>query len=130
VRTMQDKRKVLPVGKLTAITAGLGVAALALVGCSSGAAPSPETSASEAPAASAELTKVRLGSTTISVTACIQLGIERGTFEEHGLDIEYQASPSGAAIMPAVSSGQIEFGVSGPPTVLLAAAQGIDVQIV
>jgi NitT/TauT family transport system substrate-binding protein len=70
---------------------------------------------------------VRLGSTTISVTACLQLGIERGTFEDHGLDVEYQASQSGAAIMPAVAAGQTGFGVSGPPTVLLAAAQGIDV---
>ncbi|MCR2811161.1 MULTISPECIES: ABC transporter substrate-binding protein [unclassified Microbacterium] len=94
---------------------------LALSACASGGASGAD------PSGDPGLTPVRLGSTTISVTACLQLGIERGTFEEHGLDVEYQASQSGAAIMPAVAAGQTEFGVSGPPTVLLAAAQGIDV---
>ncbi|WP_280790888.1 ABC transporter substrate-binding protein [Microbacterium sp. dk485] len=94
---------------------------LALSACASSGASGGD------PSGDPGLTPVRLGSTTISVTACLQLGIERGTFEEHGLDVEYQASQSGAAIMPAVAAGQTEFGVSGPPTVLLAAAQGIDV---
>lgn len=106
-----------------AITAGLGIAVLAITGCSSGGSSGGDGSGDA-------LTPVRLGSTTISVTACLQLGIERGTFEDHGLDVEYQASPSGAAIMPAVSSGNTEFGISGPPTVLLAASQGVDVQAV
>ena len=96
------------------------MAMLALSACA------PATTGGD-PSADPELTHVRLGSTTISVTACLQLGIERGTFEDHGLEVEYQASQSGAAIMPAVAAGQTEFGVSGPPTVLLAAAQGIDV---
>lgn len=120
---MQGMKRVRTARRLTAITAGLGAAALAIVGCSSGAAPGGD-------ATEGALTPVRLGSTTISVTACLQLGIENGTFEDHGLDVEYQASPSGAAIMPAVSSGNTEFGISGPPTVLLAASQGVDVQMV
>jgi len=109
------------VRRFMAMTAGAGVAMVALAAC----APAGGTGGD--PSGDSGLTKVRLGSTTISVTACLQLGIERGTFEDHGLDVEYQASQSGAAIMPAVAAGQTEFGVSGPPTVLLAAAQGIDV---
>lgn len=97
------------------------MAMLALSACAPGGASGGD------PSDEGGLTHVRLGSTTISVTACLQLGIERGTFEEQGLEVEYQASQSGAAIMPAVAAGQTEFGVSGPPTVLLAAAQGIDV---
>ena len=57
-------------------------------------------------------------------------GIEHGIFEEHGFDVNYEVSSAGAAMLPAVSAGQLDFGVGNPLSVTTAVDQGLDMKIV
>lgn len=121
--------------------AALAVAGLMLAGCSSGslsdedAATDPsEGAGTETSAAtdggSEELTPVTVGLLQIAPHAAVQLAIDEGIFEEHGLDVEIQLGQGGAALLPAVSSGSIEFAVGNPLSILVAASQGLPMQIV
>lgn len=108
----------------------LAVGILTLAACSSG---SPSGPASEAPAegggAGGELTPITVGLLAIAPSAAVQYGIDEGIFEEHGLDVTVQMAQGGAAMLPAVSTGQYDFGVGNPLSVLTAASQGVDVRI-
>lgn len=105
-----------------AILTGAG---LLLAGCSEGS-PSGETAE---PAADGELTPITVGVLTIAPSAAVQYGIDEGIFAEHGLDVTTQAAQGGAAMLPAVSTGQFDFGVGNPLSTLVAASQGVDVRI-
>ncbi|RPF21530.1 ABC transporter substrate-binding protein [Myceligenerans xiligouense] len=100
---------------------------LLLAACTAGS-PSGGTTASEP--ADGELTPVTVGLLTIAPSAAVQYGIDEGIFAEHGLDVSVQAAQGGAAMLPAVSTGQIDFGVGNPLSVLTAAGQGVDMRIV
>ncbi|WP_460801990.1 ABC transporter substrate-binding protein [Microbacterium sp. GXF6406] len=108
--------------------AALAVAgALALSGCSEG---TPSGDAAPSAAAEGDLTPITVGLLTIAPAAAVQYGIDEGIFEEHGLDVTTQITQGGAAMLPAVSTGQIDFGVGNPLSVLVAASQGVDVRVV
>lgn len=108
---------------LAAALAATVAAALTLGACSgSGASPA------ETP--SGELTKVVVGVLPIAPAAPIQLAIDEGIFEAHGLDVELQLGDGGAALLPAVASGTMQFAVGNPLSVLTAASQGLDIRIV
>jgi NitT/TauT family transport system substrate-binding protein len=109
----------LPVGALAA-------SALLLAACTTGS-PSGGTTTSEQ--ADGELTPVTVGLLTIAPSAAVQYGIDEGIFAEHGLDVTVQAAQGGAAMLPAVSTGQIDFGVGNPLSVLIAANEGVDMRI-
>ena len=119
----------------------LAVAGLMLAGCSSGSlsdedgATEPSdgagTETSTAPdAGTGELTPVTVGLLQIAPHAAVQLAINEGIFEKHGLDVEIQLGQGGAALLPAVSSGSIEFAVGNPLSILVAASQGLPMQII
>lgn len=109
------------------------LAALALAGvfalaaCNAGS-PSGET-ADPADAGTGELTPITIGLLSIAPAAAVQYGIDQGIFAEHGLDASVQITAGGAAMLPAVATGQIDFGVGNPLSVLVAASQGVDVRI-
>ncbi|WP_458042759.1 MULTISPECIES: ABC transporter substrate-binding protein [Bacteria] len=109
--------------------AAIAAAGLMLAGCSSGnlsgesAAPSDDTM-------SEELIPITVGLLQIAPAAAVQLAIDEGIFEEHGLDVTIQLGQGGAALLPAVSSGSIQFAVGNPLSVLVAASQGLEMQIV
>lgn len=79
---------------------------------------------------SGELTSVTVGVLPIAPSIGVQYGIEEGIFEAHGLDVELSTSNAGAAMLPAVSSGQLDFGVGNPLSVLTAVDQGLGMKIV
>ncbi|MFB9071633.1 ABC transporter substrate-binding protein [Citricoccus parietis] len=62
--------------------------------------------------------------------APLYLGIEQGIFEDHGLTVNLETAQGGAAIIPAVTSGQFDFGFSNPTSVLVAASRGLDVMVI
>ncbi|WP_136706099.1 ABC transporter substrate-binding protein [Agromyces sp. H66] len=108
-----------------ALTAG----ALMLTACSQGTLsgePTDEADGTE----SGELIPVTVGLLQIAPAAAVQLGIDEGIFEKHGLDVEVQLGQGGAALLPAVSSQSIEFAVGNPLSVLVAASQGLEMSIV
>ncbi|KAD3514869.1 PhnD/SsuA/transferrin family substrate-binding protein [Arthrobacter yangruifuii] len=103
-------------------------AVLALAACGSGS-PSGGTE-DTAEAAGGELTKVTVGVIPIVDVAPIYLGVQEGFFEDEGLELELQPAQGGAAIVPAVMSGSMDFGFSNISSMLVAQSKGLDVQVV
>ncbi|MGY1836988.1 ABC transporter substrate-binding protein [Blastococcus sp. SYSU DS0510] len=77
-----------------------------------------------------ELEQVSVGVIPIVDVAPIYLGDQQGFFEECGLDLTLETGQGGAAIVPAVVSGQSQFGFSNVTSLLLAASEGLPLQVV
>lgn len=77
-----------------------------------------------------ELTPVTVGVLPIVDTAAIWLGVQEGIFEDHGLDVELELAQGGAAVVPAVVSGEYQFGFSNVASLLVANSQGLPLKIV
>ncbi len=117
--------------RLPALAALAATAALVLSACSGGSLSGDSgSSGSTGSNDSGELTKVVVGVLPIAPAAAVQLGIDQGIFEKHGLDVDLQLGDGGAALLPAVSSGSMQFAVGNPLSVLTAASQGLDMRIV
>jgi len=88
------------------------------------------SSSTSSPQASSGLTTVTVGVIPIVDVAPIYLGIQQGFFKEQGLDLKMQTAQGGAAIVPAVVSGQYQFGFSNTTSLLLAASKGLALKVV
>ncbi|MGC5617372.1 ABC transporter substrate-binding protein [Georgenia sp. Z1491] len=126
--TARTPRRAALAGLLTAT-------ALTLVACGGGGDESDDDASgaeggSEGAAASDELTSIRVGVLPIADSQPIQVGIQEGIFEAHGLDVEVVSGQGGGATLPAVLSGELDFAVGNPVSVLLAQAEGIETRIV
>ena len=110
------------------------VATLALAGCGGGSLSGNESSsspsASGSAAAGGELEQIVVGVIGIAPSAAMQYGVDEGIFEDHGLDVELQTGQGGAAMLPAVSTGDMNFAVGNPLTVMVAKDKGLDMKIV
>ena len=84
-------------------------AALMLTACGGGT-----DGGDEAGGQTEELREVTVGVLSIAPSVGVAYGIEHGIFEEHGFDVNYEVSSAGAAMLPAVSAGQLDFGVATP----------------
>lgn len=115
--------------RFTGLAAAAAVAALTLSACSGGSLDGGSDTGDTGPAAEG-LTKITVGVLPIAPASAVQLGIDEGIFEKHGLDVELQLGDGGAALLPAVSSGTMQFAVGNPLSVLTAASQGLDMKIV
>ncbi|MCC3301981.1 ABC transporter substrate-binding protein [Arthrobacter sp. zg-Y895] len=103
-------------------------AVLALAACGSG---SPSGEAEDTgEAGGGDLTQVTVGVIPIVDVAPIYLGVQEGFFEEEGLELELQPAQGGAAIVPGVMSGSMDFGFSNISSMLVAKSKGLDVQVV
>ncbi|MDF1477688.1 ABC transporter substrate-binding protein [Leifsonia sp. H3M29-4] len=111
-----------------ALVVGVAGLALALSGCASG---SIDGGSTPEETASGELTHVTYGLFPSSTVAALQVAIDEGIFEEHGIDLELVVGAgSSAAQLPALTSGELDFMLASPVTALTASAQGLDVRIV
>ncbi|MFA1551133.1 ABC transporter substrate-binding protein [Actinomadura chokoriensis] len=77
------------------------------------------------------------GPTTVKVSvipivdvAPIYLGNQQGFFAEQGLKLDLQSAQGGAAIVPAVVSGQVDFGFSNYTSLLIAKSKGLPLKVV
>jgi len=77
-----------------------------------------------------EPTTLRVGVIPIADVAPLYLGIDKGFFEEEQLKIEPQLAEGGAAITPAVLSGDFQIGFSNTISLLIAASKDLPVQII
>lgn len=116
--------------KLSTAAAGTVLLALALTGCSGGSPSGSEAESSPSAGESQGLQKVVVGVLSIAPSSAMQYGIDQGIFEEHGLDIELQPGTGGAAMLPAVSTGDLQFAVGNPLSVMVAKDKGLDMKIV
>lgn len=94
---------------------------LLLAGCSAPAQNSQESST---------VRTVKVGSLPVLSTGVLFVGEKEGFFEQRGLKLDLQTSQGGAAVVPAVASGQVEFGTANPISLMQARDRGIDVKIV
>lgn len=78
----------------------------------------------------AETTTLTVGVIPIADVAPLYLGIEQGFFEEQSLEIEPQLAEGGAAITPAVLSGDFQIGFSNTVSLLIAASKELPVTII
>ena len=74
--------------------------------------------------------KVKIGLVPIADVAPVFVGIKQGYFKEQGIELEPQFAAGGAAITPAVLSGDFDIGFSNTVSLLIAASKGLPVQIV
>ncbi|GAA1669563.1 sulfonate ABC transporter substrate-binding protein [Citricoccus zhacaiensis] len=118
--------------RTVAVTAA---ALFALTGCGSGS-PSDEAGDGSAPATdggsggAGELTPIEVGVIPIVDVASIYLGVDEGIFEKHGLDVTLTLAQGGAAIVPAVQSGQMDFGFSNVASLIIGRDAGLPLKIV
>lgn len=95
---------------------------IALSACSAGTA---------APARGGDaLIPVTVGVIPIADTAPLYLGLEQGFFEDEGLDLTIETATGGAAIVPAVVSGDYQFGFSNLISLMVANDKGLPLQVV
>ena len=71
-----------------------------------------------------------VGVIPIADVAPLYLGIKQGFFEDQNLKIEPQLAEGGAAITPAVLSGDFEIGFSNTVSLLIAASKDLPVTII
>lgn len=119
---------------------GVATAALALTltACGGGSTSGdPSTAGSSSGSATAtgtgssgEVREVAVGVMPLVDLAPLYLGVEQGIFADHGLELDLQPAQGGAAIIPAVTSGQQQFGFSNPTSLLVAASKGLDVRFI
>ena len=97
-----------------------------LAACANGSASGSSDDGSSADG----LQKVAFGLFPSSAVAAVQLGIDKGFFEEQGIDLEMVLGQGSAAQLPALSSGSLQFMLTSPTTPLVATTQGLDIKIV
>jgi NitT/TauT family transport system substrate-binding protein len=77
-----------------------------------------------------EVTTLKVGVIPIADVAPLYLGMEKGFFKEENLEIEPQLAEGGAAIVPAVVSGDYQLGFSNVTSLVIATSKNLPVQIV
>ncbi|SDH10325.1 NitT/TauT family transport system substrate-binding protein [Sinosporangium album] len=76
------------------------------------------------------LREVTIGLVPAAVTAAIHVGIDQKFFEQEGLKPSIETGQGGAALLPAVASGQMEFASSTPVSLLMARDRGLKVRAI
>ncbi|MBF4993191.1 ABC transporter substrate-binding protein [Arthrobacter gandavensis] len=111
------------------LAAAATAALLGLTACGSGSLTSGEESASASGGAEG-LTPIEVGVIPIVDVAPIYLGVQEGLFEEEGLDVTLTLAQGGAAIVPAVTAGQMDFGFSNITSMIVGRSKGLPVTMV
>jgi NitT/TauT family transport system substrate-binding protein len=88
------------------------------------------TSAGGSAAGGGEVRQVTVGMLPILPTAALYAGIDQGFFKNHGIEITIETGQGGAALLPAVMSGQMQFATSNPVSLLQARQEDLDVRVI
>jgi NitT/TauT family transport system substrate-binding protein len=111
----------------------LAVVGMTAAGCGDddgGEATAGDGDTEEAEGGAEELTPITVGILPIADLAPLYHGIEAGYFEEEGLDVTTEIGQGGAALVPAVVSGEYQLAFGNYVSLMLARQNGVDVQIV
>lgn len=103
--------------------AASAVALVALVGCS------PADLADAETGADVMSVTIQIDGGAVPYYAPIYEAVEQGYFADHGLDVELTYA-EGAGILQNVAAGNVDFGFPNGDSVVTAAANGVDVQVV
>ncbi|WP_329332578.1 ABC transporter substrate-binding protein [Streptomyces sp. NBC_00663] len=108
---------------LAAVAVGAFLVTVTACGSSDGSDSSDSSS-------SGGTTKVKLGVIPIVDVAPLYLGQKKGFFKKQGLELEMTLAQGGAAIVPAVASGQYQFGFSNSTSLMVAQSNNVPVKVV
>ncbi|WP_188672360.1 ABC transporter substrate-binding protein [Subtercola lobariae] len=115
--------------RISAAAAILAAAALLMTGCASSSGDSG--SAASTPGASGALTKINVAVSPSATTSVpMYLGVNKGFFAEHGLDVTLSVLTNGTVAIPQVVSGQNQFSMASLAPVVAAVAQGLPIKVV
>ncbi|EMY32729.1 putative ABC transporter substrate-binding protein [Arthrobacter crystallopoietes BAB-32] len=114
----------------TAAAAAAAATALILAGCGSGSPSSTGSAPAGEGQGSGDLDQVSVGLIPITDVAPVYLGIQEGYFEDEGIDLQVQLAQGGAAIVPAVMTGEYQFGYSNAVSLLIAQDKGLPISVV
>lgn len=117
--------KTLGIRSSLVAAAAAGLLVLTSCGGGEGAPAEGETAAQDG-----GLTEVSIGVIPIVDVAPIYLGVQEGIFEDHGLDVDLTLAQGGAAIIPAVQSGDFDFGFSNITSLVIGKSKGLPLQVV
>jgi NitT/TauT family transport system substrate-binding protein len=95
-----------------------------------GGADDSSSGGSAQPAAAGGRTAIKVGVLPVADLAPLFHGISKGYFSEEGLDVTTEVGQGGAALVPAVVSGQYQFAFGNYVSLMLAAQNNVGVQIV
>ena len=84
----------------------------------------------DTPAGQGERTAVTVQDVAGIPSEFLTAGVKKGFFEKRGLDVTVKTAAGGAAIIPAVVSGDAQIGGSNVVSVLIAAEKGLPIQMV
>ena len=119
--------------RMCALTAGL---LLALTACSpTGSGGTTDSTQTPGPDAGTgtdvgATTPITMGVLPIVPSAALQVGIDEAFFADHGFDVTLETGQGGAALLPAVVSGQMQFALSNPLSLMVAQSQGLEAEVV
>lgn len=114
----------------TIFAAILTTSALLLAACSNSETTSGPSTEEQANAQSdPQVDQITVGVMDIAPAAPIVYGIEHGIFEDHDLEVEYDVSRGGAVMLPAVETGEYDFGIVNPLSVMNANDSGLNMRI-
>ncbi|MGY1823026.1 ABC transporter substrate-binding protein [Geodermatophilus sp. SYSU D00079] len=74
--------------------------------------------------------QVTVGVVPIADVAPLYLGVAEGFFSERGLDVEVVTGQGGAALIPAVVSGEQDFAFSNTLSLMVAQEAGLPIQVI
>jgi len=107
---------------VAAVAAFATAAALALTGCAAEASPAGTKG-------SAQTVTVEVGTLPVVETALLMVGEDQGFFSKHNIKLHFNYAQGGAAIVPAVVSGQYQLGYSNSVSVFQAMEQGLPLSL-
>ena len=80
--------------------------------------------------AAQDLIKIKVGDTTSLAQLGMYVGIQKGIFKKHGLDVERIAMPGGAKVLTTLLTGDIDVAYLAASTALQAQFQARPVKII
>jgi NitT/TauT family transport system substrate-binding protein len=110
---------------LGGVTAGSSL----LAACAPAAAPTPTAAQTTATATAKPIRTLKVGYIPLTDFLGMYAAIEQGYMADEGLKLELQAMAGGAAIIPAVVGGSLDFGISNYVSVIVATGQGLKLKV-
>ena len=108
------------------LTTVVAVLALAVAGCGG----DDDDTTSSGGGGGGGVTTVKVATIPTAAAAPLFIGIDEGFFEQEGLRIKTQFAEGGAAIIPAVVSGDVQFGFGNTISLFIARQKNLDLPLV
>jgi NitT/TauT family transport system substrate-binding protein len=77
-----------------------------------------------------EVRQVTVGMLPVISTAALYVGIDQGYFADRDIELEIETGQGGAALIPAIAAGDMQFATSNPVSLLQARDQGLDLRVI